>query len=261
MPLRAGRLEKLKREALKQAALRFDVDISVDYMRPENSPPQQAVQLLSCGMDLLVHIADNAFPSLDRRLSGVAGKWVRQTLVYHGVTGASVLAQAQPALLVAMGGRLRDSDPEEELVPLEHHARLQALMASFFPVRKPFREFLDNCLAEFKVMETHAPLAPDEPATRYEEALARGENPDDDPELGEEHRLYARDFFINTASITTFEVGLDPRDVRKMTPKLARLPELEGKKAARLRERSLQAWIEGSRPYIEYARISAADAT
>jgi hypothetical protein len=283
------RAERLKLEVLQKHALDFDVDPEVDYARPGNSPPERAFHLLGCGFDLLIAIADKGFPSLDRRTRQRGGKWIQEELVLLGREPSQFLAHAIPALFAASRGRLDNSDQEgnEELFDPEHHRALGRTLADFYPLpkeieispeeraarkakglyapggperrRQVFRHVLDECLAEFHVMERHQPREEVargvEPANEYSLALLHGQEPNDDPELVETQRRYARDFFINRASLNAIKAALDAADFRLLSDKLIEVLEPGDRRISEYRTRELAAWIEGTRSYREYALI------
>jgi hypothetical protein len=260
--LTKGRLAKLKLDVLKKGAHVFDIDPTRDYMKPGNSPPEQAFMVASCSLDFLIHLSQVAFPAVGRRTRKRGGKWVMQALLFHGGAGMELLAHASPALMVAMDGRLSADQPAESVIGADHHLRFQKAVESFYPLGLDRRKFLENCLAEFRVMETHEPRGPvvegTQSANEYSQALLRGENPDDDPELVSMQREYARDFFIDRATYDAVTNALEPADVKIMLDDFARFVTLDDPKAAlKLRARALAGWSEGLKPYLEYALLDS----
>lgn len=255
----------MKLEVLKPHAHKFDLDHEADYARPGNSPPERAFQLLSCGFDLFLVIADSALPTLDRGARRSGRRWIRENLIHKGAYAAGFMARSASTLLALTRGRLSDDgdDASEAIVDPEYHRMLTRSIEDFYPKLKkgPRQQAdpLENCVVEFEVMEKHEPrekvASGDEPATQYSMALLRGEVPHEDPELVEMQRRYARDFFIHRASLSAMRISLEVGDVRRLVPKM--IPHLDPDDARQsdYRAHALAAWIEGSRPYREYALL------
>jgi hypothetical protein len=278
--MRASTVEKSKFEVLKKNALRYDVDPDADYMKPGNNPAETAFQLLRCGIEMLVVMADKGFPSQDKGLRKKAGKYMRQALFYYGEWGAIIFGQMAPLLYVKMDGRLSGDEPPE--LTVEHHRKLYETANSFFPYMKDLK-LAEQVLREFTILETHEipeeeedeikpdrdqpegdefegkqreaskPMGP--PLSEYAQALERGENPDSDPALVQRQRDYARDFFIEKATSVALKVSLSPNDRKLFAGKFVRSFTLEESKAKEFRDRLRNAWIEGCQTYLEYARM------
>jgi hypothetical protein len=261
--LREKRLEKIKFDILKPKAHAFDVDPTGDYHRPGNSPPERAFQVLTCALEMLVYLIDEgAFPAVDNRARKRGSKWTRQALLFNGGAGALVLAHGITTLMVQLEGRFSDDEPDENVIDVSRHRRLMEAVRSFYPLPRDSSEFMERCLAEFKVMETHKPrdaiVEYPSLANEYSRALLNGENPDDDPALVAMQKEYARDFFIDRATFSAFNKAIDKKDRRILNDKMVRFTAVKDpRQAAELRQRALAAWIEGSRPYREYARIDS----
>jgi hypothetical protein len=256
--LRERTLEKNKFDMLKGKAVAYDVDPAGDYMKPGNNPPEQAFQLLRCGLHLLLHVSDNAFPAIDSRTRKRGPKWIRQGILFNGDKGTLLLAHAVPALMAKLDGRLGGDEPPE--LTGDHHRRFYETVKSFYPLMKG-ANFVEQCMREFEVMETHEvrPVVVEgvQPANEYSQALMRGENPDEDPGLVAMQRDYARDYFIDRAIFVAIRQTLSPNDQKLLQDKLFRFVMVEDAEAAELRSRSRRAWIEGIGPYLEYARLDA----
>jgi hypothetical protein len=285
--MRASTIEKSKYEILKKHALRYGVEPDDDYMRPGNNPAETAVQLLRCGIDMLLVMADNGFPTQDRGLRKKAGKYIRQALFYYGDWGAIIFGQMAPLLYVKMDGRLSGEEPPE--LTVEHHRKLHQTASSFFPYMKELG-ITAAVLREFKVLETHElpkedeetqvvgnlsdrdqpegdewdqdklaeQATPNKPRlSEYAQALQRGENPDDDPALVQKQRDYARDFFIEKATSAALKASLAPQDRKVFARKFVRSFGLEEPDASEFRDRIRNSWIEGCQTYLEYARLDA----
>jgi hypothetical protein len=280
--MKSRRLAYLKRAALQAHALKYDLDPSQDYGRPGNSPAERAFHLLSCGFDmLLVVLGPDGFPSLHSRTRKRGSKWVRQRLPWQGAAGAGVMARAVPALLAAMGGRIGD-DAEggaEPVVDPQFHLALKRSVDDFFSapgkavLQLPFTGFpdkavlreLDQCTAEFAVLESGKPREEvargERPANRYSLALLNGEDPHTDPELVEMQRRYARDYFIYTASLAAMKAAMAAPDMQRLSRKVIPFLDPEDPRISKYRARALAAWIEGSRPYREYALMEFQNAS
>jgi hypothetical protein len=244
---------------LKAKALAYDVDPAGDYMRPGNSPPEQAFQLLKCGLEMLLIAAEVYFPVRSRKYQKKGPKWLRTGVLYHGEGGALVLARAAPLLMVKADGFLEVDQPPE--LTTEHHRQLFGQVQSFYPLSKLLGNLLEDMEAEFKVMENHEPrdkvVSGEERGTEYSQALMRGENPDEDPELVAAQREFAIDYFIDTALHWGCRGALNTNDQKILKEKWMRLPELPDSAVAEHRARLREAWREGIKPYLEYARIEA----
>lgn len=217
---------------------------------------------MSCALDMLIHLAEAAFPALDRRTRKRGAKWTMQALLFNGGDGSIMLAHAVTALMVRANGRLSDEEPAENVVDVSCHRRLQEAVASFYPLPRHSTDLIADCDLEYRVMDTHKPreavLEDPSAGNEYSQALLRGENPDDDPALVAMQREYARDFFIDRATFGVIRQTLDRRDRVLLRDKLVRFPRVEDpKQASELRKRNLAAWIEGLRPYHEYARVDS----
>jgi hypothetical protein len=243
---------------LKGKAVAHGIDPAGDYMRPGNNPAEQAFQLVKCGLDMLLYVSEHAFPTLDKRSRKRGPKWIREAILYSGDRGSMLLAHGMTALMAKMGGRLTGDEPPE--LTAEHHQKLYDTVKSFYPVKKA-SGFVEGCMREFEVMETHEPrpavVEGEQSANEYSQALMRGENPDEYPELVAVQRDYSRDYFIDRAIYVAVRHSLDPKDVQVLEKKLVRFVMVSDSEAAELRTRSFRAWTEGMKPYLEYARLDA----
>ena len=259
--VRASTLEKSKFEILKAKALAYDIDPAGDYMRPGNNPPEQAFQLLRCGIEMLLSMSDDGFPTLDSKTRKRAPKYVRQAINYYGDSGSLIFGQAVPLLYAKVDGRLSGEEPPE--LTGDYHRKLYQTVSSFYPFRK-VPTWVADCLREYRVLEEHELPQPQEetdgevPVNEYSQALLRGENPDEDPRLLALQRDHARDFFIEKVTTMAIKHSLSPNDRKLLKAKFVRYQGIEDEAiAAELRERLLNAWIEGSQTYLEYARLDA----
>jgi hypothetical protein len=280
--MRASAIEKSKYEVLKKHALRYGVEPDEDYMRPGNNPAETAFQLLRCGIDMVVVMADNGFPTQDKGLRKKAGKYMRQSLFYYGDWGGIIFGQMVPLLYVKTHGRLSGEEPPE--LTVEHHRKLYETASSFYPYMKN-PKLTGQVLREFTVLETNELPEDDEedenrsdrdqpegdefeekrqvikpkgpPLSEYAQALERGENPDSDPALVQRQRDYARDFFIEKATSVALKTALSPNDRKLFAGKFVRSFALEESKAEDFRNRIRSAWIEACQIYLEYARLDA----
>jgi hypothetical protein len=261
------KLERAKRDALRSHALNYDLDPELDYCRAGNRPSERAFELLSCGFDMVVVMMDSAFPSLDRGASKTGSKWAREALLWSGVHAGGFMARASAALLARMRGRLGEdaADAVEAIPDPEFHMSLRRSVEDFYPrIRNSAAEhnvvpLLEACEAEFDVMEKGKPREEvsegDQPANEFSLALMRGEDPRDNPELLEEQRLYARDYFIHRAALGGVQTLLFLADVRRLFPKLIPFLDPSDPRLSDYRRRALAAWVEGSRQLREYALI------
>jgi hypothetical protein len=168
-----------------------------------------------------------------------------------------MFAHAAPALLARIG-RLSGDEPPE--LTVDHHRRQYETLKSFYSLGKN-SDFFSFCFREFGTLERGSPsksvLEGKEPANAYSQALMRGENPDEDPELVAMQREYATDYFIDLAIHSGIKNALAPNDRQLLEKKLVRFVMLDESAAAEMRERARRAWIDGTRPYLEYTRLDA----
>ena len=256
--VRESTIEKSKFEILKPSALSYDVDPAGDYMRSGNNPAETAFQLLRCGLEHLLAMADHGFPTVDSKTRKRAPKYIRQALFFYGDGGAIIFAQMVPLLYVKVDGRLSGEEPSE--LTTEHHRNLFKTASSFYPLMKK-SSVLEESQREYKVLEQHELPQEDSdgevPVNDYAQALLRGENPDDDPRLVALQRDYARDYFIEKCTSFAIKHSLAPNDRRILKNKFARFQRLDEPAATEYRERLRNAWIEASRTYLEFARLDA----
>jgi hypothetical protein len=257
--MRASTVEKGKFEILKQKALNYDIDPAGDYMRPGNNPAEKAFQLLRCGIEMLLAMTDDGFPSVDSRTRKRVPKYIRQALYFYGDAGALIFGQTVPLLYAKLDGRITGEEPSE--LTGDHHRHLYETVTSFYPYKKLGINVGEECLSEYRLMENHE--VPQEvvdgaiPANEYTQALLNGENPDDDPRLVALQRDYARDFFIEKSTTLAIKNSLSPNDRKLLKNKFVRSRQLEEPAATEFRDRLRNAWIEGSQTYLEFARLDA----
>jgi hypothetical protein len=259
--LRKDKWAKAREMALKSDALTFDLEIDGDYMRSDLRPSERAFQLLWCSFDLLLAITNGPFPAIGRH-SAKGSKYMRQDLFLYGGKAARFLAHAFPTLLEATQGclasRTERLDPE---LPPEHFGVLAEVVKDFYPLAKGEPQLLVDALAEFRLLEAKemrpAVAKGEAPGSRYAQAVLRGEDPDADPELVEEQWNFARDYFINQAGLGSGRFLLR-QDFKRMRLAHALLDMAEAppeRETDRYRRGALKAWIEGSRRYLEFARL------
>jgi hypothetical protein len=259
--MRASTLDRNKFKVLKEKALAYDIDPADDYMRPGNNPAETAFQLLRIGFEMLLFMTDNGFPSLDSRTRKKVPKYLRQALLYYGGSGMLVFAHTLPLLYVKEKGHLSGDEPPE--LTVDHHRRLYDTVSSFYPFKRMGSTVDQPFLREYKVLEEHelpeeVVEGEDPPANEYSEALLRGENPDERPELVAMQREWARDFFIEKATTRGIKLSLHPNDRTLLASKFTSSQAIEDASArAEFSERLRTAWIEGSQGYLEFARLDA----
>jgi hypothetical protein len=259
--MRASTLDRNKFEVLKAKAFAYDIDPADDYMRPGNNPAETAFQLLRHGLDMLLFMTDNGFPTLDSRTRKKVPKYVRQSLLFYGWSGMLIFAQTLPLLYVKEKGHLSGDEPPE--LTVEHHRKLYDTVSSFYPFKRMGETVDEPFLRQYKVLEEHE--LPQEvvdgeqpPANEYSEALLRGENPDERPELVAKQREFARDFFIEKATTRGIKLSLNPNDRKLLASKFASSQTIEDASArAEFSEMLRAAWIEGSKEYLAFARLDA----
>lgn len=265
-----NKLRRAKLEVLKPYAHNYDIEHTVDYARPGNTPPERAFHLLSCGFDAAGTVLELAFPSLDKRARKLGSKWARESLPFNGAHAGRFMASVVPLLFARMDGFL-GAPGEEEIEPIrdpEVHLSMKRLTEDFYrrTLRQqaaggPFKQYEQECLAEFDVLDTGQPRQPvaegKEAANEFSLALLREEDPRQDPELVRIQREYARDYFIHMGISACMLASMFASDAQKLHPKV--LPFLDPN-LTEYRANALAAWVEAARPYREYLLIEAQSA-
>ena len=133
--VRESTLEKNKFDILQPKALAYDIDPAGDYMRPGNSPAEQAFQLLRLRLRHVAGLADNAFPAFDKR-TRKRGAQVDSAgvSVSTAVTADDCSAHAMPRLYAKVDGRLSGDEPPE--LTGDHHRMMYETVRSFYPLRR-----------------------------------------------------------------------------------------------------------------------------
>jgi hypothetical protein len=256
--IRRSLIEKNRFIVLKPDALKFALEPGEDYARPGNSPPARALQVLSCAYDLAIELGRSGLPTMDRRIQRKASKWVVQDIIYRsGPVAVNVLAVALPKILAKTGGNL-DGAITGRVASVEQHERLRVAVEDFFPLMGQIKTNADAGLAEYEVMETKKPRTEvaegNELGSAYSEALVRGDDPDEDPQLVAEQRRWAMDYFISVTTYYSIQLLIE-LDFPKIKDKMTGFLELEGQEREEFRERLLGAWVRGSKPYMDYALL------
>lgn len=263
----------LKEQSLRKQALAYELEPS-DYVRGAGDrPPQRAFQLLGCGYDLLTELADPAaFPVLGRRGRRRGPKLLRKNLIWGGGGAAALLlGHAMPTLFSKMGGRLTVGEDEEaRFAPIsdgadgpplsaDEHLRVLEVLSGYYALTGELAySGLEGWSGEFTVFEQGAPRGEvsdgSVPAMPYSAALLRGEDPSQDPALVAEQRRFARDCFINEASLKAVQFAIGFEDWPLISDYVIRIAERPQEPAVlRYRAGALEAWIKGSRSYLALA--------
>jgi hypothetical protein len=256
----------MRRAVLVPACVNFDLDFAVETVRPGTNPPQRAFQLVACGYDMLLATAASprAFPVRHALTRWRGSRAVGAKLLWQGLDASIFLAHAVPVLMARMEGQLGDNGEDANLVPsdAEYHLALRGRVQDFYPLPSADKLFLHGCLAEFRVMGNREPRAEvlegTQPATPYSQALMRGDNPDDDPQLVSDQKRYARDYFINQAVIAATKIGLEHESGRRGTwkffsDKVIDLTEHgDDSRTRAFRARLLRGWMAGNVAYRNY---------
>jgi hypothetical protein len=262
------KLARIRRDVLLPSAVAFDLEYEEEAAKPTpEGPLEVAFRMVCMGYDMWLYVSGaEGFPSLSARCRRLGRRLVRRKLLYTGLDASTIMAHATPLLLAKTGGDLWGEIDGETLPGTDHHHGLFTRVSDFYPLKRIPREVLPKALAEFEVMETHEPrgevVQGEHPASPYTQALLDGKNPDDDPELVEGQKLYARDYFINQILTRTVRYALwahrgPPNStydlVEKKVLNINELNDLSDPRLPQLYARSLSAWIAGSRPYREFA--------
>jgi hypothetical protein len=264
------KLDREKYETLKVYALKYDIEPRFDYGRPGNSPPERAFHLLCCGYDMLLVFMGAAFPSLNRRAAKTGSKWSREAVRWNGANASGFMARVTATLFAEMRGHLGDGaeDDIEAVEEPEFHLSMRRSVEDFFPrfranaaasAKDQVDELVEACAAEFEVMRTGKPRSEvaegEEPANEYSLALLRGEDANRDPELVDRQRRWARDYFVYRAAQGAMQTSMFDSDVPRLQPKTILFLDPNDSGLTEYRRRALTVWLEGSRPYREYALI------
>lgn len=261
--------EWVKYETLKKYAFLYDIEPRFDYGRPGASPPERAFHLLCCGYDMLVVFMQLAFPSLQRRTFKTGTKWITEGLMWNGAASGGFLARATPTLLALTGGNL-DGLVQDDIEPVDDpdlHHFLRRSVEDFYPlilarkaaVQGDVDPLVEACSEEFEVMKTGKPREAvaegTEPANEYSLALLRGDDPNQNPELVEQQRRYALDYFIYQTAMGATVTSMFDTDAKRLLPKTLPFLDPTDPQHSDYRERAAAAWVEASRPYREYALL------
>ena len=172
-------------------AEKYGLDYSLEVVAPGSSAPQIAVQLVSCGTDVLSGLRyPDSVPTADRRVAKAVAKAIQNVFVKgEGRRAAIFLAQAVSILMAEMTAR--DGEPASSA----SHTKLGALVQAHFTLDAADRDCLDEMGAEYRVMDDHE-IEGRVPATGWYMALndpefAEGRDPDTDPELRTVQLRYA----------------------------------------------------------------------
>jgi hypothetical protein len=249
--------EKVRADSLKGQALNRDLEPAADYFKPDNSPPERAFHLVQCGFDQLWSVCGPGYPTLERGTRKKARKFLPDNSLHRGGQASIMLARLMGRLMEQLDGRLTDED--EVRVSRGHHRRLYRVVEDFYPLEH--HSLVLGPMAEFTTLREHI-VRPEvksgqENGTEFSQALMRGEDPSQDPELVKIQRDYARDWYINTATVqlTRFLFHLD---FALIIEDIVQIAKPLGRDANEVRERQLAAWRDGMRSYMEYAELDSA---
>lgn len=252
--------EKLRQDSIQGEALNRDLDPVGDYFKPDNGPSERAFHLVACGYDMLLTMSGPGFPSLDRRTRAKAAKWTPEVSLYRGGQVSTTLAKLMARLMEQLDGRLTEDD--EVRVSGAHHRRLYEAVDDFYPVEM-HKNLILMCLGEFDTLKENRlrmeVKSGEEVGSEYAQALLRGEDPSQDPRLVQIQRDYARDWFINTATVelSRFLHGLDFPLLEDSVIEIAKPTDRD---LTGFRAQQLDAWRHGMRAYMEYAELDSAAA-
>ena len=245
------------------ACVNFDLEYVDEISRPGTSPPQQAFQLVSAGYELLLSTAASSrgFPAFGSLTCSRGAIAARRRFLWSGLLGSVFLAHALPTLMERMAGQLSDEGEDAGQFPTDpgYHLNARKRVADFFPLPPQHKVFIHNCLAEFRVIGNREPredvVEGKAWGTPYSHALMRGDNPDDEPQLVWEQIRYARDYFINQASLAVTEIVLErkKRGVFKFyKDELVDISTGDSARMRNFRARMLRAWMAGASGYHDY---------
>jgi hypothetical protein len=251
-----GKEDELKGKTLARQANQYDLEPEFDLGSRGVSAPHDALKLVASGFDLLLRMTEaDAFPSDDRGTRKRGEKLVRRDIVFGGGSASVFLAQALPLLLAKLDGRLSErSQPPRGLEDPQVHLELARMVGGYFQMFRgkkvlPSRKALAWPLKAFKAVPSE------------EEEAELDDLPD--VELTPENRDYARDLFINRATIEGIRQSLEAAkrssDYWSIDPDILDISTLDpdDPKVVEQRQRSLLAWEEGSRSYMAYAALMA----
>jgi hypothetical protein len=217
---------------------------------------------VSCGWDVLEAVTERGLPVRGVFSRARARKWMRQDSLYRGAAAAVLLGHLLPDLMAKLGNTF-DEEPRADAptVASEQHERLRNAIADFYPLQH--RNLPASFLAEFTVLEQGQPrpevASGEEQGSEFSRALLRGEDPSGDPELVAIQRRWARDYFIDMATIQVLRIVLFS-DYAKIDRRVVNIVKPGARRVSETRAKLLAAWIDGTSGYRQYALLDSADA-
>ena len=173
---------------------------------------------------------------------------------------STTFANLMARLMEQLDGRLTEDD--EVRVSRAHHRRLYKALEDFYPLDN-HKGLISMCLGEFVTLKKNRlrdeVKSGEEVGSEYAQALLRGEDPSQDPRLVQIQRDYARDCFINTATVqlSQFLLALDFELIEDSVIEIAKPTDRD---LTGFRAQQLDAWRHGMRAYMEYAELDSAAA-
>jgi hypothetical protein len=176
-----------RRDLLTALAAEKGLSYNSEVISPGRSPEQNAYHFVSIGADILVALCDaDAFPAADRKTSRQGAKLLSKSLTGPGARRAAVFLGR--VFTVLMHDTVRPPNPDIA------HARplILELIDEHYPLDQDALDLVDECRAEFRLMDTHEVRGEVRAGygimTAYhmaliDPALTASGNPDDDPEL------------------------------------------------------------------------------
>ncbi len=215
---------QLRRELLTPLAAEKGLSYDAEVISPGRSPEQNAYHFVSCGADILVAFCDaDAFPCGDRKTSRRGAKLISRSLSGPGPRRAAIFLAR--ALTVLLHDTVRPPNPE-----LAHtHALILNLIDEHYPLDDAALELIEQCRAEFRVMDTHEVRQEVRSgyamATAYHLALldppsADSTNPDDHPELVDIQTQYASRYLRGMAGLIAIKITIGDDEYAAISNKL-----------------------------------------
>lgn len=215
---------QLRRELLTPLAADKGLSYNAEVISPGRSPEQNAYHFVSLGADILVAFCDaDAFRSADRKTSRRGAKLISKSLTGPGARRAAIFLAR--ALTVLLRDAVRPPTPEFA----DAHLRILNLIHEHYPLDRRALDLVEQCRAEFQVMDTHEVRQEVRSgyamATAYHLALldppsANSTNPDADPELVNIQTQYASRYLRGMAGLIAIKMTIGDDEYAAISDRL-----------------------------------------
>ncbi len=213
-----------RRDLLTPLAAEKGLSYNSEVISPGRSPEQNAYHFVSIGADILVALCNaDAFPTADRKTSRRGSKLLSKSLTGPGARRAAVFLAR--VFTVLMHDTVRPPRPDLS------HARplILELIGEHYPLDQDALDLIEECRAEFRVMDTHEVRGEVRAGygimTAYhialiDPALTASGNPDDDPELVRMQTDRAARYLRATAGLNAIRMTIGDDEYAAISDKL-----------------------------------------